>query len=172
MTSATALSIAQYHGVSYRPDREYIDGELRERNVGKREHAHIQALLAAWLVQHETAWSAFALTEQRVLVTPTRVRIPDVLLTSTDPQTETLTSPPILVVEILSPEDTYSDTQERARDYLNMGVDMVWVIDPRSRSGRMCKGDTWQEARILRVLGTPIHVDLETIFEHLTELHG
>ncbi len=172
MASATALSIAEYHDTNYRPDREYIDGELRERNVGKREHARTQALLAAWFVQHETAWSAFALTEQRVLVSPNRVRIPDVLLTSTEPQTETLTCPPILVVEILSPEDTYSDTQERARDYLNMGVEMVWVIDPKSRTGRMCKGDIWQEARTLRVPGTPIHIDLDSIFQHLTELRG
>ncbi len=172
MASATALSIADYHEISFRPDREYIDGELRERNVGKREHPRIQALLAAWFVQHEIAWSAFALTEQRVLVTPNRVRIPDVLLTSTEPQTETLTCPPVLVVEILSPEDTYSDTQERARDYLNMGVEMVWVIDPKSRTGRMCKGDIWQEARTLRVPGTLIYVDLDGISKHMQELGG
>ena len=170
MASATVLSIAEYHDTSYRPDREYIDGELRERNVGKREHARMQALLTIWFGQHETLWSVFVLTEQRVLVSPSRVRIPDVLLTSTDPQTETLTSPPILVVEILSPDDTYSDTEERARDYQAMGVEMVWVIDPKSRTGRMCKDDIWQEVRILRVPGTPIHVDLDALFQHMTQL--
>ena len=172
MASATALSIAEYHETSYRPDREYIDGELRERNVGKRDHARMQALLTIWFGQHELLWSVFVLTEQRVLVSSTRIRIPDVLLTSTEPQTETLTSPPILVVEILSPDDTYSDTQERAQDYLSMGVKMVWVIDPKSRTGRMCREDTWQEARILRVPETPIHVDLDAIFQHMTELRG
>ncbi len=176
MASATALSITEYHETNYRPDREYIDGELRERNVGKREHARMQALLTIWLGQHESLWSVFVLTEQRVLVAPNRVRIPDVLLTSTAPQTETLSSPPILVVEILSPDDTYFDThfdnQERARDYLTMGVEMVWVVDPKSRTGRMCKGDIWQEARTLQVPGTPIYVDLEAIFEHMTQLRG
>ena len=170
--SATSLPIAVYDVTSYRPDREYIDGELRERNLGTREHARLQALLTAWFLEHEVEWSVFGLTEQRVRVSPTRVRIPDVCLTSIEPQTETLTSPPILVVEVLSPGDTYTDTQERARDYLNMGVEMVWVIDPKSRSGRMCKGDIWQEARILRVPGTPIHVDLETIFQHMTKPRG
>jgi hypothetical protein len=33
---------------SYRPDREYVDGELLERNVGKWEHGRIQSLLALW----------------------------------------------------------------------------------------------------------------------------
>ena len=61
----------------------------------------------------------------------------------------------------------YLDTQERAWDYLAMGVEMVWVIDPRSRTGRMCKGDVRQEVRTLRVPGSPIYVDLdETLSAH------
>ena len=31
-----------------RPDRDYVDGELVERNVGKYEPAPLQAPLAAW----------------------------------------------------------------------------------------------------------------------------
>ncbi len=172
MTSATILSVAEYLHTNFRPDREYIDGEIRERNVGKREHARVQALLTAWFVNHEIIWSAFALTEQRVQVAANRIRIPDIVLTSTDPQPEVLVSPPILVVEILSPDDTYFDTQERAQDYLSMGVEMVWVIDPKSRTGRMCKGNIWQEDPTLRVPGTPIHVDLDAIFQHMSELKG
>ncbi len=49
---------------------------------------------------------------------------------------------------------------------------MVWVIDPKSRTGRMCKGDIWQEAQTLRVPGTPIHVDLENIFKRMSEGRG
>ncbi len=47
MASAVQISIDEFNRTSYRPDREYIDGELRERNVGKWEHARIQALLAS-----------------------------------------------------------------------------------------------------------------------------
>jgi len=36
----------------------------------------------------------------------------------------------------------------------------------------MGKGDIWQQARTLRVPGTPIYVDLEAIFEHMTQLRG
>ncbi len=54
MASATQSSLAEYLDSSYRPDREYLDGEVRERNVGKREHARVQALLTAWLMEHET----------------------------------------------------------------------------------------------------------------------
>ena len=172
MTSLTTISVAEYLATSYRPDCEYVDGEVRERHVGKREHARTQALLTIWFGQHEAVWSVLVLTEQRVQVAAHRVRIPDVLLTSTDPQPEVLVTPPLLVIEILSPEDTYLDTQERAWDYLAMGVEMVWVIDPRSRTGRMCKGDVWQEARTLRVPGSPIYVDLDELFLHMDEVRG
>jgi hypothetical protein len=41
---------------SYRPNREYIDGQLLERNAGKYEHARLQFLLASWFRTQERAW--------------------------------------------------------------------------------------------------------------------
>jgi Uma2 family endonuclease len=79
-----------------------------------------------------------------------------------------LIEPPLLVIEILSPDDTYSDTQERARDYRTMGVEMVWIIDPKTRTGRMCAGAEWVEAERLEVKGTPLYVSLPEIFSQLT----
>jgi Uma2 family endonuclease len=78
-----------------------------------------------------------------------------------------LTEPPLLVIEILSPDDSYSDTQERARDYRNMGVETVWIIDPKTRTGRMCSGSEWTEARRLEVSGTPLYVGLDEIFSQI-----
>jgi Uma2 family endonuclease len=82
--------------------------------------------------------------------------LPDILL-----------DPPLLVIEILSPDDTYSDLQERCQDYRAMGVETVWIIDPKTRSGRMCIGLQWLEAERLEVPGTPIHVVLADLFRQL-----
>jgi hypothetical protein len=38
MATATQIPVSQYIDTSYHPDREYIDGELRERNVGVLPH--------------------------------------------------------------------------------------------------------------------------------------
>ena len=57
MATSTRLSLSEYMKTSYRPDREYVDGELRERNVGKWEHARLQALLASWFGSQEKSWS-------------------------------------------------------------------------------------------------------------------
>ena len=60
MAPATLLDINEYLSSSYRPDREYIDGELRERNVGKWDHARVQYLLAGWFLKHESLWGSLA----------------------------------------------------------------------------------------------------------------
>jgi Uma2 family endonuclease len=167
MASVTQIPVAEYLKSSYRPDREYIDGEVRERNVGKWEHARVQALLGGWFINHESVWNVLSSTELRVRVSPTRVRVPDLVLVEPGPQPDVLTAPPLLVVEILSPDDTYSDTEERARDYSAMGVETVWIVDPKTRSGRMCVGAEWVAARRLVVAGTQIYVELDELFGQL-----
>ena len=169
MVTAVVVSLAEYLETSYRPDREYVDGELRERNVGKWEHARVQLLLAGWFLNHELEWSVVGSTEQRVRVSADRVRIPDLVVLRPGPQPDVLTDPPLLVVEILSPDDTYSDTQERAADYLAMGVGTVWIIDPKTRTGRMCLGAEWTAAKRLEVPGTAIFAELDSIFAGIGE---
>ena len=168
MATALHIPLNEYLGISYRPDREYVDGEIRERNVGKWEHARLQWLLAAWFFAHEQQWGITGSTEQRVRVSESRVRVPDVVVLTAGAQPDVLRDPPLLVIEILSPEDSYSDTQERAQDYRAMGVETVWIIDPKTRTGRMCSGTEWVEALRLEVKGTPLYVNLPEIFSQMT----
>ena len=167
MATVLHIPLSEYLATSYRPDCEYVDGEVRERNVGKWEHARVQWLLAHWFGAHEKEWGIVGSTEQRVLVLGNRVRIPDLVVLSAGPQPDVLIEPPLLVIEILSPDDTYSDTQERAQDYRRMGVETIWIIDPKTRSGRVCSGPNWVEASRLEVKGTPLYVDLPEIFSQI-----
>jgi Uma2 family endonuclease len=167
MATISRIPMAAYLETTFRPDREYLDGELRERNVGKWEHARVQWLLAHWFGNHEKEWGITGSTEQRVRVSENRVRIPDLVVLTAGPQPDVLTDPPMLVIEILSPDDTYSDTQERTQDYRAMGVETVWIVDPKIRTGRMCIGTEWIEATRLEVKGRPLFVNLPDIFSQL-----
>jgi Uma2 family endonuclease len=167
MATLTSIPLDAYLGSTYRPDCEYVDGEVRERNVGKWEHARVQWLLAAWFGSHEKQWGITGSTEQRVRVSPNRVRVPDLVVLTAGPQPDVLTEPPLLVIEILSPDDSYSDTQERAQDYRAMGVETVWIVDPKTRTGRICSGAEWIEVQRLEVKGTPLFVDLAEIFSQV-----
>jgi Uma2 family endonuclease len=164
---AALISLEEYMATSYRPDREYIDGEVRERNMGKWDHARLQALLTSWFESQEASWCVMVATEWRIRVAATRVRIPDVVLVTDGPQPDVLTDPPVLIVEILSPDDSYTDTQERAADYRRMGVGTVWIIDPKTRTGRYCVDDVWTASKRLIVPGTPVFVDLDWLFGRL-----
>ena len=167
MATSLQTHLVEYLQTTYSPDREYVDGEVLERHVGKFEHARIQALLAIWFGSRERLWNLMVVTEQRIQVAPTRVRIPDVALVAIGSHPEILLDPPILAIEILSPDDTYSDTQRRAEDYKRMGISNLWIIDPETRTGRMCSGDSWTESTRLEVQGTAIYIDLPALFESI-----
>jgi Uma2 family endonuclease len=82
-------------------------------------------------------------------------------------QPDVLSEPPLLVIEILSPDDSDSDTQERTKDYREMGVETVWILDPKTRIGRMCIGAQWIEAKRPTFAGTPLYVELDEIFSQI-----
>ncbi|MBV9156458.1 MAG: Uma2 family endonuclease [Acidobacteriaceae bacterium] len=131
MSSATLVSVAEYLSTSYRPDLDYVDGELQERNLGEWAHSRAQGRVFAYLFQREAAWGLRVVPEQRVQITPTRFRIPDVCaILASDFPTPILAKPPFLCVEILSSEDRVSRLNERIADYFQLGVRYVWVIDP------------------------------------------
>jgi hypothetical protein len=95
MATMLQIPLEQYLATSYRPDCEYVDGEVRERNVGKYEHARIQALPALWFGNHEQEWAVQVVTAQRVQVPKTRVRIPDVTLLPLGAQPDVINAPPV-----------------------------------------------------------------------------
>jgi Uma2 family endonuclease len=167
MATAAQISVSEYLETTYRPDCDYVDGEVRERNVGKWEHARIQWLLSNWFGRFELEWNIIGGTEQRIQVAPDRVRVADLAVLRPGRPPAVLIEPPLLVIEILSASDTYSDLQERCQDYRAIGVETIWIIDPRTRTGRMCLGVEWIEALRLEVPGTPIHVNLAELFSRL-----
>ena len=168
MATTSQIALSAYLETTYHPDREFVDGELQERNVGKTDHARVQALLAAWFVAHEAEWDVLVTTEQRVRVAAGRVRIPDVTLVRPGALNEdVLSAPPLCMIEILSPEDTYSRTWEKAQDYRKMGVENIWLIDPGTRSGQASTADGWLETMNFEIPGTPVHLSLVDLFRKL-----
>ena len=144
MTVATLISVDEYLRTSYRPDCDFIDGEVVERNVGKRRHGYAQLHIGSWFVTRHNSPHLEAFTEQRIRVGAGRVRIPDVVVTESPmPEEEVFTSPPYLCIEVMSPDDTMAGLQDRVDDYLNFGVPNIWVIDPWKHRGWQVTGRGW-----------------------------
>ncbi|MBV8810477.1 MAG: Uma2 family endonuclease [Acidobacteriaceae bacterium] len=131
MSAAPQLvTLAEYLDTEYEPDCDYVDGVLEERNVGKRRHSMTQGLLSSRLLAESGKHGCDVLVEQRVQISRSRVRIPDVCLVSKDNEAEVTQRPPLLWIEVLSPEDRWSRIQPRRDDALRFGVGTIWIVDP------------------------------------------
>jgi Uma2 family endonuclease len=170
MATSVLIPVSEYLGSVYEPDCDYVDGELQERNVGEQDHSDLQTRLAKLLGTDLNEAYVWVNTELRVQVKPTRFRVPDVCVRRADaPSEQIVHTPPLLCIEVLSPEDTVARTRAKVRDYLEMGVLEVWVIDPATRTATVCSGPTSVEhsGGELKVPQTPVVVALADIFKVL-----
>jgi len=134
MAVGALISVAEYLNTSYRPDCDYVDGEVQERNLGEFEHSSNQLVIGSWLMTRDDKLFRRVLTEQSVQVRSSRFRIPDVCVLADGAPQESITRiPPRLCVEILSKDDSMSEIMERVDDYFQMGVPVCWVADPAKR---------------------------------------
>ncbi|MGB7191370.1 MAG: Uma2 family endonuclease, partial [Acidobacteriaceae bacterium] len=98
------VSVEEYLASSYRPDCDYIDGEVQERNLGEKEHAALQAALVFLFSLNRKAWGIEVYPELRVQVNARNYRVPDVTVTRAGLEWERiLRTPALLFIEILSP---------------------------------------------------------------------
>ena len=141
------ITLEEYLRASLRPDCDFVDGEILERNVGNRRHSYAQGKIVSWFNLRKQALRLQALPELRVQVGPGRIRIPDVVVCEMPiPEEEVFTTPPYLCVEVMSPDDTISAMQDRLDDYLQFGVPNICVIDPWKHRGWYITVDGWANA--------------------------
>jgi Uma2 family endonuclease len=168
MSSTTSISVSEYLNSSYSPDRDFVDGRVEERNLGEHDHAAVQAALILWFGQRQAEWNIEVLPEQRIRISATKFRVPDVCLVSLDqPVEQILTKPPLACIEILSPEDTLRRMQERINDYRAFGVAGIWVLDPATQRGYDCGPSGFLDATEFAIPGTPIRLVLSELFARI-----
>ena len=172
MATSTLVPLSEYLHTMYRPDCDWVDGELRERNMGEGSHSTVQMFFIVFFHTRQEEWGIRVKQEHRVQVSATRYRIPDVYVRRKSSGFEEIARvPPLLCIEVLSPEDRMSEIRERIEDYFKMGVEAAWVVDPLRRLAfsAVRGGDLQPEAETLVVNGTPIRVPVSAIFEALDD---
>lgn len=172
MKSATLVSVEEYLRTSYRPDRDYVDGEVLERNMGERDHSELQREFILYLGTRAKKWGIQVFPEQRVQVSARRFRIPDVcVIAGRGPLEQIFRQPPFICIEILSKDDSLRSVQSRIDDYLKFGVPYVWVFDPFDRRAwtHNLEGNREVKDGILRTENPSIEVSLAEIFAGLDD---
>jgi len=128
------MSVEEYlHTTFDGADREYLDGEVVERNMGNKSHGKTQLRIGSALQALEQRTGIYVVVEVRQKVTGTRFRIPDVAVFAGEPEEEVPSTPPLVAIEILSPSDTIGYLVPKLAEYRQWGVRHIWLADPDSR---------------------------------------
>jgi len=165
MATGSLVSVHDYLSTSYRPDCDYVDGVVLERNLGEKDHSRLQTEIAFYYRSHRKEWGLWGFVELRVQVSATRFRVPDVCLVLGNPPGQILSTPPFICIEVLSPDDRLSEMRQRVEDYLAFGVPYVWILDPATRHAWRCTPGGMQEVTELRTENPETLVPVCDLFE-------
>lgn len=135
------VPIDVYLNSSYEPDAEYVEGVIEERSMVEYDHSSWQHAIEFWFAQHAKAWEIRVRPELRVQVSAGNFRVPDVTILDRNlPVEQIITHPPIAVVEILAPEDKLTRMMTKLREYEQMGIASILVIEPNGQNDRFNAG--------------------------------
>jgi Uma2 family endonuclease len=121
---------------------ELVDGVLRRMTPAGQTHgraaARIGARLTAFVDEHKLGATYAAETGFLLRRSPDTVRAPDASFVTNARLATLELSPrgyfpgaPNLAVEVLSPDDSHSEVEEKAADWLASGCEVVVLLDPR-----------------------------------------
>ncbi len=167
MTVGTSVSLEEYLATAYEPDCDFVEGQIEERNVGEWDHARLQGKILSLLSARYEREGLLAAPELRLRVAANRFRVPDICVFAGDPKQKVPSTPPVLCIEVLSPEDRMSRIEIRINDYLAMGVATVWVIDPETRQAfiaTLAEGLREVKTGVLRTESPSMEIPLSEIF--------
>ena len=156
MTTPTKLTLEEFLALpETKPGCEYIDGEAVQKSMPSTGHTIIQGLVSLvfglFLREHPVAvggpeWRCiFGSPGQE------QARLPDFALVMRDRLRGTQIDEPFrgapdFAVEIVSPDDRMSEVLAKIQFYLDNGVRLVWLIDPRTRT--VMVWSSWTEPRL------------------------
>jgi hypothetical protein len=91
MNAATPM-LEKYLRTLFRPDCDYVDGAIVDRNVGEFEHSFTMVLLLQALTQWEANIGIEPLPSVRVKVSASRYGVPDICVVRLEDPFESLPS--------------------------------------------------------------------------------
>jgi Uma2 family endonuclease len=159
------ISVEEYlHSSFPGVDREYRDGTLVERSMPDYLHGKTQALLIALFMALRKRLSLYPCAETRMMLRAGRFLIPDVAVFHLHEPGPVPDTPPLIAIEILSPDDRLTEVREKLEEYRAWGVPHVWLVDPHSRRLYSCD-EGLREVPSFNVGELAIEVTADQIFE-------
>jgi Uma2 family endonuclease len=122
---------------------DLIDGRIVKMSPTGGEHGNLEfdlgRLLGNFVADRKLGWVLGGEVGIYIRRNPDRVRGADVAFISKQrlphrPPTGFLEVVPELVVEVISPNDVWEEVRQKLEDYFSIGVDRVWVVEPKNHT--------------------------------------
>jgi len=133
MATKAQITAEQYLHMTFEHDAEFVHGEIVERSMPNYTHGRIQTLLSSLFEAVRSPHRLLACSGVRMRIGPDLYRIPDIAVFVNAPKLAVPEQPPMVVGEILSPDDRYHDVVEKLDEYRMWGVPNVWVVGPLAK---------------------------------------
>ena len=166
MASRVQVPVEEYLRTSFDgPDREYLEGEVVERSVGNNPHSEAQWRLSAFFWELSKQHTLHGRPELRVRVGERRYRVIDLAVYADERPAELVpSSPPLVAIEILSPDDRMAEMLQKLREYQRWGVRHVWMVDPEARVLYSFAEDALKETSKLALPEFSAELSVEQVF--------
>ncbi len=126
------MSWEEYLELPEKPKAEWVDGEVVVTPPVSGVHGVATSELIVAL--HTALPELYVVTEVGLWLPRNRLRAPDVMVTTHRPGDPWVTTPPVLVAEVLSRSTRTEDTMRKAPEYAAGGVGQYWLVDPDAGS--------------------------------------
>jgi Uma2 family endonuclease len=130
MATKALITPEQYFATQFEREPELVRGELVERPLPTFPHGNIQLRMGSRLMALQQSYPVFTGVEVRVRMASDLYRIPDISMWEGTAPDSLPASPPLLVVEISSPDDRLDAMLQKLEEYRAWGVHHIWLVEP------------------------------------------
>ncbi len=160
MATTSLLTADQYLKTHFEgPEPEFVHGELIERSMPNLTHGRLQHLLSVHL-----HGAGFCVSEVRMRLASDLIRIPDVAVFHDAPPESVPSSPPFVVVEIVSPDDRHEELLLKLDQCRDWGVEHIWIVQPELKKLHSYDARGLTEVRRFELAAAKIAIDAEQLF--------
>ena len=138
---STSIARATIADLEAFPGRcEFIDGEIIVMAPASPEHGRVTSRVDRVLGAYADKKGGEVLTgDVGFIWDENTIRAPDVAYLDAKrskmiPSRGYMAQMPNLVVEVVSPNDNWSEVKQKVRGWLEHGVSLVWVVDPETKT--------------------------------------
>ena len=129
------------------------------------EHGQAQGRLFGRFDQLRITHALYPSVEQRLRVAEGIYRVVDVAVFAGAKPNPVPAAPPLVIAEVLSPDERWSNLMERLEEYASFGVPNIWLVDLERKALLLYQAGDIVRTEAFRLAGYPLEIRFRDLSE-------